>query len=55
MTKLLRGLSFGIWNLFVIWNLEFGIYLSFGIWNLFKIHHFSFFLTTVFHLHQTVQ
>jgi len=28
-------LVIGIWNLFVIWDLEFGIYLLFGIWNLF--------------------
>ncbi|NCA86624.1 MAG: hypothetical protein EOM83_13815 [Clostridia bacterium] len=35
ITKLLRGLSFRIWNLFVIWNLEFGIWnLGFGIWDL---------------------
>jgi hypothetical protein len=30
-------LSFGIWNLFVIWNLEL------GTWNLFKIHLLAFF------------
>jgi hypothetical protein len=35
MTKRLRGLSFGIWNLFVIWNLELGIYLGFGIFLIF--------------------